>query len=175
MYPLRTPCGRRGARAVRAQYEARIALMAPLAAVADVCERTIDGPGGPLRLRIYKPLGTCPFPLLVFFHGSGFVPCSLDTHDGMCRNLCAGAACASCRSITGWPPSTNFPPESEDCLALSAGRRPKPPNSAPTQRASRATAPAATWPRLPQDRLVDVPEHGMERRRRVPSVVFLSM
>ena len=40
----------------RAQYEARIASMAPPAAVADVCERTIDGPGGPLRLRIYTPL-----------------------------------------------------------------------------------------------------------------------
>lgn len=44
----------------RAQYEARIALMAPPAAVADVCERMIDGPGAPLRLRIYKPLGTGP-------------------------------------------------------------------------------------------------------------------
>jgi hypothetical protein len=77
----------------RAQYEARVALMAPPAAVAKVDERRIAGPGGPLRLRVYRPLGTGPFPLLVFFHGSGFVLCSLDTHDGMCRNLCAGAGC----------------------------------------------------------------------------------
>ena len=75
----------------RGQYEARIALMAPPAEIAAVRERTIDGPGGPLRLRIYTPHGNGPFPLLVFFHGSGFVLCSLDTHDGMCRNLCAGA------------------------------------------------------------------------------------
>ena len=75
----------------RAQYEVRIGLMAPPAEIAAVREETIDGPGGPLRIRIYTPHGTGFFPLLVFFHGSGFVLCSLDTHDGMCRNLCAGA------------------------------------------------------------------------------------
>jgi acetyl esterase len=75
------------ARVARTQYEARIALMAPAADVASVREQTIDGPGGPLRIRIYTPHGTGPFPLLVFCHGSGFVLCSLDTHDGTCRNL----------------------------------------------------------------------------------------
>ena len=75
----------------RRQYEARIALMAPPAPVAKIVERSIDGPGGPLKLRIYTPVGSGPFPLMMFFHGSGFVLCSLDTHDGMCRNLCGGA------------------------------------------------------------------------------------
>jgi len=58
----------------RAQYEARIALMPAPAEIAGVHEQTIDGPGGPLRIRIYTPHGTGPFPLLVFFHGSGFRP-----------------------------------------------------------------------------------------------------
>jgi acetyl esterase len=43
----------------RAQYEARIALMAPPAKIAAVREQTIvgpDGPGRPLRIRIYTPL-----------------------------------------------------------------------------------------------------------------------
>ena len=53
----------------RAQYEARIALMAPAADIASVREQTIDGPSGPLRIHIYTPHGTGPFPLLVFFHG----------------------------------------------------------------------------------------------------------
>ncbi len=79
--------------AARAQYEARIPLMAPAGPVAGVEERVIDGPGGPLRLRLYLPPGRGPFPLLVYFHGSGFVLCSLDTHDGMCRNLAAGIGC----------------------------------------------------------------------------------
>jgi acetyl esterase/lipase len=79
--------------AARTQYEGRVALMAPPAKIAGLREQTIEGPGGPLRIRLYTPRGTGPFPLLVFFHGSGFVLCSLDTHDGMCRNLCAGAGC----------------------------------------------------------------------------------
>src|SRR5262245_16559455 len=77
----------------RRQYEARIALMATPARVAKVEERMIDGPTGPVRLRVYAPEAGRPLPLLVFFHGSGFVLCSLDTHEGMCRNLAAGIDC----------------------------------------------------------------------------------
>ena len=104
----------------RAQYEARIALMAPPAEIAAVSEQTIVGPGvgpgGGLRLRIYTPHGTGPFPLLVFFHGSGFVLCSLDTHDGMCRNLCAGAACVVVSVDYRLAPEHKFPAGPDDCL-----------------------------------------------------------
>jgi hypothetical protein len=116
----------------RAHYEARIALMAPPADIASIRERAIDGPGGPLRIRIYTPHGTGPFPLLVFFHGSGFVLCSLDTHDGMCRNLCAGA---SPPSIIALRPSTNSRPASTIACMRRAGPRHMPPSSVPTQRA----------------------------------------
>jgi acetyl esterase len=100
----------------RAQYEARVALMAPPAAIAAVNERHIAGPGGPLRLRIYRPYGNGPFPLLVFFHGSGFVLCSLDTHDGMCRNLCAGAGCVVVSVDYRLAPEHKFPAPLDDCL-----------------------------------------------------------
>src|SRR5712691_2990426 len=100
----------------RAQYEARIALMAPPADIAGVRDKAIDGPGGPLRVRIYTPPGTGPFPLLVFFHGSGFVLCSLDTHDGMCRNLCAGTACVVASVDYRLAPEYKFPAGIEDCL-----------------------------------------------------------
>jgi acetyl esterase len=100
----------------RAQYEARAALMAPPAAVAVVNERHIAGPDGPLRLRIYRPHGSGPFPLLVFFHGSGFVLCSLDTHDGMCRNLCAGAGCVVVSVDYRLAPEHKFPAPLDDCV-----------------------------------------------------------
>ena len=100
----------------RAQYEARTALMAPAADISAVGERTIEGPGGKLRLRLYTPHGTGPFPLLVFFHGSGFVLCSLDTHDGMCRNLCAGAGCIVVSVDYRLAPEHKFPAGAEDCL-----------------------------------------------------------
>src|SRR5258708_35797068 len=100
----------------RAQYEARIALMAPAVDIASVGEQTIAGPGGPLPIRIYTPHGTGPFPLLVFFHGSGFVLCSLDTHDGMCRNLCGGAGCVVASVDYRLAPEHKFPAGIEDCL-----------------------------------------------------------
>jgi acetyl esterase len=103
--------------AARVQYEARIAIMAPPAPVARVEERRIAGPGGPLRLRVYFPAGEGPFPLLVFFHGSGFVLCSLETHDGMCRNLCAGAGCAVVSVDYRLAPEHKFPAGPDDCLA----------------------------------------------------------
>jgi acetyl esterase len=71
---------------------------------------------GPLRIRIYTPHGTSPFPLLVFFHGSGFVLCSLDTYDGMCRNLCAGAGCVVASIDYRLAPEHKFPAGIEDCL-----------------------------------------------------------
>ena len=100
----------------RRQYEARIALMAPPAKVATVSERSIEGPRGPIRLRIYTPVGQGPFPLMVFFHGSGFVLCSLDTHDGMCRNLAAGIGCVVVSVDYRLAPEHKFPAGPDDCL-----------------------------------------------------------
>jgi acetyl esterase len=101
----------------RAQYEARIRIMAPPASVGSVSERTIQGPAGDLKLRIYHPAGQGPFALLAFFHGSGFVLCSLDTHDGMCRNLCAGTGCVVVSVDYRLAPEAKFPAAPDDCLA----------------------------------------------------------
>jgi len=100
----------------RTQYEARVALMALPAEIAGTFEQTIDGPGGKLPIRLYTPHGAGPFPLLVFFHGSGFVLCSLATHDGMCRNLCAGAACIVASVDYRLAPEHKFPAGIDDCL-----------------------------------------------------------
>jgi acetyl esterase len=100
----------------RTQYESRIPLMGKAAPVASVAERHIAGPGGDLRLRIYTPLGAGPFPLMVYYHGSGFVLCSLDTHDGLCRNLCAGGGCVVVSVDYRLAPEAKFPAAPDDCL-----------------------------------------------------------
>lgn len=41
-----------------------------------------------VKLRVYTPEGEGPFPAVVFYHGGGFVLCSLDTHDFLCRAIC---------------------------------------------------------------------------------------
>jgi acetyl esterase/lipase len=88
-----------------------------IAEVASVADRAIPGPGGPLRLRVYTPPGSGPFPLLVFFHGGGFVVCDLDTHDPTCRNLCAGAGCVVASVDYRLAPEHRFPAAPDDCLA----------------------------------------------------------
>src|SRR5712671_565640 len=63
--------------------------------VARVEERMIPGPAGPIRLRLYWPKASDPaarMPAIVYYHGGGPVIGSLDTHDFVARNLCAGAA-----------------------------------------------------------------------------------
>src|SRR4051794_41934388 len=62
--------------------------------VAQVEARVIPGPAGDLPVRLYTPVGRGPFPLVVFFHGGGWVLGDLDTHDPFCRALCVGAGCA---------------------------------------------------------------------------------
>jgi acetyl esterase len=88
-----------------------------VAEVASVADRTIPGPGGLLGLRVYTPPGTGPFPLLVFFHGSGWVVCDLDTHDPLCRNLCAGTGCVVVSVDYRLAPEHRFPAAPDDCLA----------------------------------------------------------
>ncbi len=50
-------------------------------------DSAIPGPGGPLPIRIYRPAGAAPKPIIVYFHGGGWVLGSLDTHDATCRAL----------------------------------------------------------------------------------------
>ncbi|MBV9826370.1 MAG: alpha/beta hydrolase [Alphaproteobacteria bacterium] len=101
----------------RRLYEARVPLMAPAAAIGSVREHAIEGPGGKLRLRIYTPQSAGPSPLVVFYHGSGFVLCSLNTHDGMCRNLCGGAECVVVSVDYRLAPEHKFPAGLDDCVA----------------------------------------------------------
>jgi acetyl esterase len=54
---------------------------------------TIDGPGGPINIRIYwPPTDHVTPPVVLFFHGGGFIAGDLDTHDGTCRQHAVGAS-----------------------------------------------------------------------------------
>jgi len=58
-----------------------------------VTDLDIDGPGGPLPIRIFEPHAATDqnaCPVILFAHGGGFVFCDLDTHDGLCRMLAEG-------------------------------------------------------------------------------------
>jgi len=70
------------------------ALALPAPDIGTVAEITIPGPADALRLRIYQPQQCVPgelLPVLLFIHGGGFVIGDLETHDKVCRTLCAHA------------------------------------------------------------------------------------
>ncbi|MBX5456442.1 MAG: alpha/beta hydrolase [Thermogemmatispora sp.] len=85
--------------------------------VARVEDRRIPGPAGEIPIRVYTPAGAGPFPLLVFFHGGGWVICNLDTHDGLCRSLTNGAGCVVVSVDYRLAPEHKFPAAPEDCYA----------------------------------------------------------
>jgi acetyl esterase len=86
----------------------------PVAAVED---RVIPGLGGDLPVRVYTPPGRGPFPLVLFFHGGGWVLGNLDTHDPTCRALCAGAGCVVVSVDYRLSPEHRFPAAVDDSLA----------------------------------------------------------
>jgi len=89
----------------------------PKTPVARVEDKLIDGPGGALPIRIYTPKGTGPFPILMYFHGGGWVICNIETHDSICRDLCSGASCVVISVEYRLAPEHKFPAAPDDCLA----------------------------------------------------------
>jgi len=85
--------------------------------VGQVRNLSLDGPAGPIPLRLYTPRGKGPHPLLVFFHGSGFVMLGLDSHDDICRRLCAGTHCVVASVDYRLAPEHRFPAAPDDCVA----------------------------------------------------------
>jgi acetyl esterase len=85
--------------------------------VAKVEDRRIPGPGPDIPVRIYTPTGLGPFPVLVWFHGGGWVVGDLDTADPTARHLAVGADCVVVSVDYRLAPETKFPGAADDCYA----------------------------------------------------------
>ena len=85
--------------------------------VAKVEDRLISGPAGHIRVRVYTPQGSGPFPALVFFHGGGFVLCSIETEDELCRAVTNAAGCIVVSVDYRLAPEHRFPAAADDCYA----------------------------------------------------------
>ncbi|WP_085523691.1 alpha/beta hydrolase [Tuberibacillus sp. Marseille-P3662] len=83
--------------------------------VGYLSNRVIPGPGGDLPIRIYTPEGTGPFPVLVFYHGGGWVIGDLDSHDNMCRSLTNLANTVVVSVDYRLAPEHKFPAAVDDC------------------------------------------------------------
>ena len=85
--------------------------------VAKVEDHLIPGPGVELPVRIYTPAGSGPFPILVWYHGGGWVVGDLDTADPTARHLTVGANCLVVSVDYRLAPETKFPGPADDCYA----------------------------------------------------------
>ncbi|MGH2601133.1 MAG: alpha/beta hydrolase [Dehalococcoidia bacterium] len=86
--------------------------------VAKVEDRTVPGPAGDIPVRVYTPEGSGPFPVLVYFHGGGWVIGSIETSDGPCRQLTNEAGCVVVSVEYRLAPEHKFPAAPEDCYAV---------------------------------------------------------
>jgi acetyl esterase len=96
------------------------AMQTPGGEVASVCDVEIPGPAGPLRLRLYRGLGTDPgaaLPCMVYLHGGGWVIGSLESHDRMCRQLANRAGICVIAVDYRLAPEHPFPAALDDAAA----------------------------------------------------------
>jgi len=77
--------------------------------------------GGSIGARFYTPTGSGPHPLLMFFHGGGWIWGDLDLSDHNCRTLCRNAGCAVLSVDYRLAPENKFPAAVDDCLASRVG------------------------------------------------------
>jgi acetyl esterase len=88
--------------------------------VAKVQDLQANGPNGSIPVRLYRPAGAddqTVLPVLVYYHGGGWVIGDLDTHDTLCRELANGAGCAVIAVDYRMGPENRFPAAVDDCIA----------------------------------------------------------
>jgi acetyl esterase len=88
--------------------------------VAAVRDMEIPGPGGSIAIRIYRGSATMPgtkLPVLLYFHGGGWVVGDLDSHDALCRGVANAARCSVVAIDYRLAPEHKFPAAIDDAAA----------------------------------------------------------
>ena len=73
--------------------------------------------GTEIGARVYTPQGEGPHPIVMFFHGGGWVICSLETHDNVARAICRDAEAVVVSVDYRMAPEFKFPTAAHDCFA----------------------------------------------------------
>ncbi|GAA1337148.1 alpha/beta hydrolase [Saccharothrix algeriensis] len=85
--------------------------------VESVVDRTVPGPAAEIPVRVYTPHGDGPFPVLVWYHGGGWVLGSLDENDATCRALCNAVGVVVVSVDYRLAPEHRYPAAVEDAYA----------------------------------------------------------
>ena len=95
--------------------------VAPYEPAASTRGITIGSERGGIRARAYTPAGTGPFPILIYFHGGGFVFGSLDDSDHVCATLSRHGECLVVSVDYRLAPEFRFPAAVHDAAAALEG------------------------------------------------------
>lgn len=89
------------------------------AALGEIVDFTIPGPGGKLAVRVYRPAGIVgrAVPGMLFLHGGGWTVGSLDSHDAPCRFLASRIGAVLVSVGYRLAPEHKFPAGLEDATA----------------------------------------------------------
>ncbi|MEL0029539.1 MAG: alpha/beta hydrolase [Betaproteobacteria bacterium] len=104
----------------RAEYLRRTERVRADVDIYRVEDRQIPGPVQPIKVRIYTPQASqeqASLPVLVWYHGGGFVIGDLDSHDSACRALANQTECLVVAVDYRLAPEHKFPGAVEDCEA----------------------------------------------------------
>jgi acetyl esterase len=89
----------------------------PYPAAVKASDGRIAGPAGDVPVRRYRRRGGAGKPLLLYFHGGGFVVGGLESHDGVCAELCAGSGLEVLAVDYRLAPEHRHPAHYQDALA----------------------------------------------------------
>lgn len=110
-----------GVEAARRQYEVMVEEV--MAASEPPAPRARDVRVEGVPIRIHHPAPGRKVPIIVYFHGGGWVIGSLRTHESLCRRLCRVSGCAVAAVDYRLAPEHPFPAAVDDCLASVHGLR----------------------------------------------------
>jgi acetyl esterase len=85
--------------------------------VHEVTDRTIPGPAGAIPVRVFRPSAATALPVILWFHGGGWVTGNLDTHDQLGRLLADHSGAVVVSVDYRLAPEAKFPAAADDCLA----------------------------------------------------------
>ena len=85
--------------------------------VDHVEDRSVPGPAGDIAVRVYRHGDATDQPLVVFFHGGGWVIGDLDSHDRVCRLTCLDAGVVVVAVHYRRAPEDPYPAATDDSVA----------------------------------------------------------
>lgn len=75
---------------------------------------------GDVRVRLYADAGDKPQPLVMYFHGGGWVLGNIQTHDALCRRIAASSGCTVVSVDYALAPENPFPKPLDDCYSATS-------------------------------------------------------